>query len=152
MIIDIPGIYLAGITGLAVILLAAYGASSFAFDLGWLLDDRFEWDRPSWWPWTWRAYRRWFGPGQLVASDDFDEAEVLDVDFGPDRHPMDTWVKVRPHVYRARTDVTDRPVWLPLADLMPAAVGRFADDDNDFVFGVTRDGDSVTVQEGGPIR
>lgn len=129
MLINIPGIHLSGFAAFIVPVLAYWGALTIAYDVkGWFAD-RFEWDRPSWRPWTWRMYRRWFGPGQLVESDDYETALVLAVNFGPDGYPLDTWVQVQP--CREDADLADPPLWLPLADLMPAAVGPFADDDTD---------------------
>jgi len=129
VIIDIFDIHLTGVAGAVAGALAYWGCLGIAFDVSGWVSDRFEWDRPSWRPWTWRMYRRWFGPGQLVASEDFDEDRVLDIDFWPSRDRLDTWVQVQP--YRERADMEDRPAWLPLAELMPAAVGRFADDDTE---------------------
>ena len=74
MIIDIFDIHLTGVAGAVAGALAYWGCLGIAFDVSGWVSDRFEWDRPSWRPWTWRMYRRWFGPGQLVASEDFDEA------------------------------------------------------------------------------
>lgn len=127
MLINILGIQLSGIAGVATAILAYCGALAIAYDAKSWVTDRFEWDRPTWRPWTWRMYRRWFGPGQIVASDDYETALVVDVDFGPESYPLDTWVQVHP--YREDSDRADPPLWLPLADLMPAA-DPFADDDS----------------------
>lgn len=127
MIINIFGVHLAGVSGFLVGELAVVGALSMLFGAASWVDDRFEWDRPSWRPWTWRLFRRWFAPGQVVETEDYETACVLDVDFGAERTPLDTWVRVQS--YREDADEADLPVWLPLADVMPAAVGPFADDD-----------------------
>lgn len=127
-------IYLTGVAGFVAAGLAWWGALSIAYDITGWLSDRFELDMPSWRPWTWRAYRRWFAPGRLVETDDYEAACVQAVDFGPTRTPLDTWVQVQPEDVPA--------IWLPLADLMPAAVGPFADDiDSE----ITRDDVAVTA-------
>lgn len=142
MLINIAGIHLSGLAGAAVAILMYWGALTIIYDVKGWITDRFEWDRPSWRPWTWRMYRRWYAPCQTVASDDYETAHVLAVDFGPEGYPLDTWVQVLP--YREDTHQVDPPVWLPLADLMPAAVGPFADDDPTDP-DVTRDGIALTV-------
>lgn len=127
MNIDIPGVYLPGVCALLGGVLAWWGVLYIAQGVVNRFDERFEWDRPSWRPWQWRAFRRWYAPGQVVETEDYETARVLDVDFGPDGHPLDTWVRVQP--YRAEADLADPPCWLPLADLLPAAEDRFDEPD-----------------------
>lgn len=142
MLINMSGVHLSGLTGTAVAIVTYWGALIIVYDVrGWFVD-RFEWDRPSWRPWTWRMYRRWYAPGQTVESDDYETARVLAVDFGPDGYPLDTWAQVQP--YREDADLADPPLWLPLADLMPAASGPFVDDDHTNP-DVTRDDVPLTV-------
>ena len=127
--IHILGNHLSGLFGLFLLYLAALGVWAFVADTGRWLTGRYEWDRPSWRPWTWRAYRRWFAPGQLIETDDHVTASVLDVDLGPTRATrtvVNTWLYVQPH--DEHDDQAGPPCWLPLADTLPAAVGPFADD------------------------
>lgn len=129
---DIVGNHLTGITGLLLLFLTGIGVIELAEAVTTWFNDRFEWDRPSWCPWTWRAYRRWFAPGQLVElveSEDAPLGRVLDVSLGESRaaeNVLDTWLFVQP--YPEDDDHDDRPYWTPLADVIPAPVGPFADD------------------------
>ena len=101
---------------------AAVGALFITMDIARRLSVRFEWDRPSWCPWTWRAYRRWLAPGQLVETDNHPSASVLDVDLRPTPYRREH-LAVRPAP--RRTGRPDRPALLPpLADTLPALVGR----------------------------
>lgn len=123
------GNHLAGISGLLLLILITVGAVEIVSAVATWFSDRFEWDRPSWCPWTWRAYRRWFAPGQLVESEDAPLGRVLDVSFGESSAAgkvLDTWLFVQP--YPEDDDHDDRPYWISLADVIPAPVGPFADD------------------------
>lgn len=126
---DILGNHLTGIAGLLLLFLTGIGVIERAEAVATWFNDRFEWDRPSWRPWTWRAYRRWFAPGQLVElveSDGFPLGRVLDVSLGERGDVPDTWLYVRP--YREDDDHDHRPYWIPLADVIPAPVGPFVTD------------------------
>jgi len=132
-VFDIFAMHLTGPAGFALFALAYVGVVEIiTFAVGgfravtdWI-GDRFEWDRPSWRPWTWRAYRRWYAPGQLVESDDFPLGRVLAVDFGATNSTLDTRLYVQP--YPSADGDRCRPCWVPLADVIPAPVGPFAGD------------------------
>lgn len=121
--------HIVGLFGLFLLYLAGLGAFWIANAVTSWLTDRFEWDRPAWRPWTWRAYRRWYAPGQLIESDDFPLGCVLAIDRGESHTSgdvLDTWLFVQP--FPADDGHDERPCWMPLADVIPAPDGPFADD------------------------